>query len=377
MRTGPAGLLRRRGRGVGRADRLAGRPTAIRRAASTRRCRARARSSPTTSLFAAFAFVVLLGTVFPLIVEAVNGDAALGRRAVLQPHDHADRPGPAAADGGRSGAAVAQGDGRTAARAAVVAGRGRGGRGGARRRPRCRRRRPRCWRSASVGSRPARRAARLALATRRQGFGGLVGRANGGMIVHLGVIIIARRARGVVGVHAPGRVHPRGGRDGACRRSHRRIPRTADGRAGQPRRARRPHPGRRRPRLRARDSTSTADRPDDRDAVGPGRASVRTCSWRCTGARREADPSVGLRVIVQPMVMWLWVGGVVMVVGTALSLFPGRRRNPLDAGVGARSRRADRRGPTVTAGRPMTSAGPADRSDDDRGREPEPAPVAT
>ena len=32
-------------------------------------------------LFAAFAFVVLLGTVFPLIVEAVNGEPHLGRRA--------------------------------------------------------------------------------------------------------------------------------------------------------------------------------------------------------------------------------------------------------------------------------------------------------
>jgi cytochrome c-type biogenesis protein CcmF len=43
------------------------------------------------------------------------------------------------------------------------------------------------------------------------------------------------------------------------------------------------------------------------------------------------DPVTGevtIRVIVQPLVVWLWVGGIIMVVGTALSLFPGRRRDP-------------------------------------------------
>ena len=38
-------------------------------------------------LFAVFAFVVLLGTVFPLIVEALQRPADLGRRAVLRPDD--------------------------------------------------------------------------------------------------------------------------------------------------------------------------------------------------------------------------------------------------------------------------------------------------
>ena len=47
-------------------------------------------------------------------------------------------------------------------------------------------------------------------------------------------------------------------------------------------------------------------------------------------APSEENPTLGLRVIVQPMVLWLWIGGLIMVVGTGLSLFPGRRRNPLD-----------------------------------------------
>jgi len=49
-----------------------------------------------------------------------------------------------------------------------------------------------------------------------------------------------------------------------------------------------------------------------------------------TRAPGTSNPAVGVRVIVQPLVVWLWVGGMVMVLGTVLALFPGRRRNPLD-----------------------------------------------
>ena len=33
-------------------------------------------------------------------------------------------------------------------------------------------------------------------------------------------------------------------------------------------------------------------------------------------------------VIVQPLIMWLWIGGAVIAVGTALAAWPGRRRRP-------------------------------------------------
>ena len=49
-----------------------------------------------------------------------------------------------------------------------------------------------------------------------------------------------------------------------------------------------------------------------------------------TKAPGSETGEIGLRVIIQPLIMWLWIGGMVMVAGTALSLFPGRRRNPLD-----------------------------------------------
>ena len=35
-------------------------------------------------------------------------------------------------------------------------------------------------------------------------------------------------------------------------------------------------------------------------------------------------------VVVQPLVMWLWIGGALVVVGSVLSAIPGRRRRPTD-----------------------------------------------
>jgi cytochrome c-type biogenesis protein CcmF len=45
----------------------------------------------------------------------------------------------------------------------------------------------------------------------------------------------------------------------------------------------------------------------------------------------DAGETAAIRVIVQPMVVWLWIGGGVMAAGTILAAFPGRRRrNPID-----------------------------------------------
>ena len=47
------------------------------------------------------------------------------------------------------------------------------------------------------------------------------------------------------------------------------------------------------------------------------------------------DPPTGrgavrVRVIVQPLIVWLWTGAAVMALGSVLAAFPGRRRNPID-----------------------------------------------
>ena len=38
------------------------------------------------------------------------------------------------------------------------------------------------------------------------------------------------------------------------------------------------------------------------------------------------DEAIRLRVIIRPMVAWMWAGGVLMAFGTLLALFPGGRR---------------------------------------------------
>jgi len=64
-----------------------------------------------------------------------------------------------------------------------------------------------------------------------------------------------------------------------------------------------------------------------------GTPSVRT-SWRDDVylqilAVPDADGGpITLRVIVRPLIVWLWIGGAMMALGTVLAAFPGRRRVP-------------------------------------------------
>ena len=160
-------------------------------------------------LFAAFAFVVLLGTVFPLLVEALNDDRIsvgapyfdrmtmpigltllfLMAVAPVLPWRKASRRAAAPP------AAVAGVDRR---RRLVVLAVVLGARGLA----------PLV--AFGLGGFAAGSAVRqIVLATRRQGWRGFVGRANGGMVVHLGVVHHRRRAGRQRELRAPGRVHPR------------------------------------------------------------------------------------------------------------------------------------------------------------------------
>ncbi len=53
-------------------------------------------------------------------------------------------------------------------------------------------------------------------------------------------------------------------------------------------------------------------------------------------------PTVGgdeatIEVFKKPLILWMWIGGLLMAVGTVLAAFPGRRRrDPLGTGVGPR-----------------------------------------
>ena len=208
-------------------------------------------------LFAGFAFVVLLGTVFPLIVEALNdrgvtvgppyfnrmtvpiGLALLFLMAVA----------PVLPWRKASGELLSQ---RLlwpawAAALAVVVTRG----------PRRPRPRHRARRSASAGSPAARPLRQVVLATRRQGWRGLVGRTNGGMIVHLGVVIVAvaiatngHYLREVEARYEPGQTRRR-------RRPRDHLPAHRRGRGAQPHRHQGERAGRRRPGVPTRRCRST------------------------------------------------------------------------------------------------------------------------
>ena len=170
----------------------------------------------------------------------------------------------------------------------------------------------------------------IALATRRQGWRGFVGRANGGMVVHLGVIIIAMAfaasssyVRQAEFTLTPGQSAEFAGHTLVYEGQNRK-----------------------------QESAKIVDQVLIRiDGTGPwapslnkfanGNQTIGTPSVRSTfkddvalsviDIRDGENGSVTIRVTVQPLIIWLWIGGGVMAFGTLLAVFPGRRRNPLDA----------------------------------------------
>jgi cytochrome c-type biogenesis protein CcmF len=172
----------------------------------------------------------------------------------------------------------------------------------------------------------------IVLATRRQGWRGLVGRANGGMIVHIGVVLIA------VGVAASGTY------------ATQRDVTLAEGESAS---------------VAGHTVTFLGSTTDERPEKTVTAARIRVDGGRVyepalnvfTASAEQAsgqaiqtpsvrtgliddvylvlrsvptDGSVALRVIVQPLMVWLWIGGALMAIGTALAAWPGRRRRPTD-----------------------------------------------
>jgi cytochrome c-type biogenesis protein CcmF len=279
-------------------------------------------------LFAAFAFVVLLGTVFPLLIEAINDD----RISVGVPYfNRMTTPigltllflmavAPVLPWRKASGELLRH---RLlwpawAGAAGIVIGVLAGARGLA------------PLLAFGLGGFAAGSAVRqLLLAARRQGWRGFVGRANGGMIVHLGVIMVA------VAVAASGSYVRQG--------EFALAPGESAEFAGHT--------------LTYVEQTID-QRPEKTviavqilvDGTGPwapainqfaqGNQAIGTPSVRTTPTHDVALTLLGLpegddqraviRVTIQPLVVWLWIGAGVMALGTLLSVFPGSRRKPTD-----------------------------------------------
>ncbi|MGB6058249.1 MAG: heme lyase CcmF/NrfE family subunit [Microthrixaceae bacterium] len=279
--------------------------------------------------FAALAFVVLLGTVFPLIIEAITGEALsvgppyftrmttpLGLALLLLmaiapvlPWRKASTEllrdrlwWPAWMGVGAIAIAIILGaSGVTPLLAFALGGFAAGSA--------CR---------------------QIALATRRQGWRGFVGRANGGMVVHIGTIILGVALAASMSFSSQGEFSLQEGQS-AVVAGHTLTyldSKTVDydNRLSMIARIKVNDSQVYEPRLnRFKQSGQTIPTPSVK--AGP-RSDIMLAITR---APTDSDASLGLRVIVWPMVTWLWIGGLVMLVGTVLSIFPGRRRDPLQS----------------------------------------------
>ncbi len=169
----------------------------------------------------------------------------------------------------------------------------------------------------------------LALATRRQGFRGLVGRANGGMVVHIGVIVIAvalaasnsytRSQELTLNLGSPAQY---GGHSFEFVRfveekDDRRISVKAE--------------------ILVDGSGTYAPAIQKFTNIGQniGTPSVKSMFTKdiyltLQPPVKVSTDQVKIKVFIKPLMMWMWIGGGLMAVGTLLSAFPGSRRRPTD-----------------------------------------------
>jgi cytochrome c-type biogenesis protein CcmF len=180
----------------------------------------------------------------------------------------------------------------------------------------------------------------LVLATRRQGWRGLVGRANGGMIVHLGVIMIAvALAASNSFTHSAtleleqGEVVEWGGHTFELESV------TVDINGAESERALKANV-----LLDGEKVYKPAITTYLNQGATVGTPSVRTGITKDVYLTLEPGAEPGgtvavIRVFVKPMILWLWIGGAVMAIGTLLSAFPGARRrratDPVSAPIAA------------------------------------------
>ncbi len=169
----------------------------------------------------------------------------------------------------------------------------------------------------------------LVLATRRQGWRGLVGRANGGMVVHIGVILIAV-ALGASNSYTRSQeltlVKGEVARFGGHTFELQGFTESKDAR---------------------KTSISAQVSIDGGQAYAPavskylamgmniGTPSVKTGFAKDIYLTLEPPVKVSsdtakIKVFIKPMILWLWIGGGLMGLGTLLSVFPGKRRRPTD-----------------------------------------------
>ncbi len=202
-------------------------------------------------------------------------------------------------------------------------------------------------------------AARAARARKQSMFRALIGRANGGMIVHLGVIMIAvaiaaSRTYGsnTVLTLKPGEPQTFKGHKLELVGVHTNFV-TVDGKQVP-----------RSYHADVRIDNGRIDSPALTQFAAAGQLiptpSVRTGLTKdlyLTYDRRpkEAGGAAQIGFYIQPMTIWLWLGGLVMALGTVLAIVPGRRRNPTDPTSGLSDSPLPRPNPEPTPEPEVTS----------------------
>jgi cytochrome c-type biogenesis protein CcmF len=211
----------------------------------------------------------------------------------------------------------------------------------------------------------------LVLATRRQGWRGLVGRANGGMIVHLGVIMIAVALASSNSFTHATRLQLEQGVEQEWSGHTFRLESVQvvlnDAESESALQA----------RVLLDDSkvivpaiTTYLNMGVDVPTPGVRTGLTNDVYLTLEQGSQPDDTSVTIQAFVRPMILWLWIGGLVMAIGTLLSAFPGSRRrraiDPVSAPIGTMPARSD-------AG--VTSAPELEVTQVDDEPEPEPAGV--
>ena len=170
----------------------------------------------------------------------------------------------------------------------------------------------------------------LALATRRQGVRGLLGRANGGMVVHLGVILIAMGLAASNSYTRSAEFTLQKGETVAFAGHRFTLTDVTDFKTD------------RSVGIKAHVSIDggapyapaiTKYTQQGMDVATP---SVKTslAGDIYLSVENGSKPSTGvakIKIFLKPLIVWLWIGGLLCGLGTVLAAFPGRfRRNPID-----------------------------------------------
>ncbi len=169
----------------------------------------------------------------------------------------------------------------------------------------------------------------LVLASRRQGLRGLLGRTNGGMVVHIGVVIIAVGIAASTAYSHQIDVKLRPGASARIAGHHVTYlgSTTQDQGNVQVQTARVRVDGGKvyAPKLKQFANASQV----------VGTPSVRTTPvddvyLSLLSVPTDPNGAISLRIIIEPLVGWIWFGAGVIFVGSFLAAFPGSRRRPTD-----------------------------------------------